>query len=78
MSDSESLSSDNSDNENFLNDFIENIPDVKAVFTHIKLWAHKQGFFIRKGRNEENRQLNVIVKMFMITNQGNHQNLIKQ
>ncbi|CAG8735626.1 2177_t:CDS:1, partial [Funneliformis caledonium] len=27
MSDSESLSSDNSDNENFLNDFIKNISD---------------------------------------------------
>jgi hypothetical protein len=87
MNDSESLSSDNSNNENFPNDFIENIPDDsenekekeeedddlsyemnissltlevglsfltwKAAFTHIRLWVHKQGFFIRKGRSEK-------------------------
>ena len=76
MSDSESISSDNSNNEPFPNDFIESIPDDseysdsedddfsydtnvssltlevglsfltwKAAFSHIKLWAHQQGFF---------------------------------
>ena len=25
----------------------------KAAFSHIKLWAHQQGFFVRKGRSEK-------------------------
>ena len=81
MSDSESISSDDSNNEIFPNDFIddsessENEDDDfssydtnilpltlevgssfstwKAAFRHIKLWAHQQGFFVRKGRSEK-------------------------
>src|ERR1041385_5224050 len=80
MSDSEYMSSDDSDNEVFDDDFIDNIPDDsdedydeghvddntplifevglsfhtwKTAFNHIKKWAHKQGFGIRKGRSEK-------------------------
>ncbi|CAI2186197.1 503_t:CDS:2, partial [Funneliformis geosporum] len=60
MSDSDSMSSDDSDNEFFPEEFLNNIPNdsdedcfFEATFSHIKQWSHQQGFFIWKGRSEK-------------------------
>ncbi|PKK69900.1 hypothetical protein RhiirC2_780412 [Rhizophagus irregularis] len=85
MSDSESISSDGSNDAIFQNDFIESIPDDSdssesendAAFKHIKLWAHQQGFFVRKGRPEKvqsrRRKQTIVCRCEGVYNQINHQ-----
>ncbi|PKC59940.1 hypothetical protein RhiirA1_468732 [Rhizophagus irregularis] len=70
----------NDDDKNQKN--LEKKIKLKAAFKHIKLWAHQQGFFVRKGRPEKvqsrRRKQTIVCRCEGAYNQINHQNHIEQ
>ncbi|PKC06690.1 hypothetical protein RhiirA5_419201 [Rhizophagus irregularis] len=84
MSDSESISSDNSNDAIFSNDFIKSIlDDSDSSENEDNYDMNVSPLMLEEGLKKynlgkENRQLYVIVKKFIITNQINHQNQIEQ